>query len=206
MKRGTMSNDTYSCFAELEKAEDKKSYNITCDMKNRSSVYAIMAPHGGKIELGTTEVSMAIARDDLSLYIFDANKPNNNKTLHITSSRFDEPHCEVMLKNVETVLGIHGAADPDTDPKERVWVGGNLSDTFETHLKETLQSLGFLVEINPKFTGNSPKNICNRGASRQGMQLELTKSLREKLKDDPDLLSKFSSAVRTAMMLTYPTP
>lgn len=199
-----MSNDTYSCFAELEKAEDKKSYNITYDMKNRSSVYAIMAPHGGKIELGTTEVSIAIARNDLSLYIFDANKSNKNKTLHITSSRFDEPKCEKMLVNVETVLAIHGAADPDGDPKEIVWVGGNLRKKFEIHLKEKLGPLGFLVEFNHKFAGEEPRNICNRGTSQQGMQLELTKSLRERLKGDADLLSKFSDAVRTAMMLTYP--
>lgn len=199
-----MSNDTYSCFAELKKHEDENFYNIIYDMKNRSNVYAIMAPHGGKIELGTTEVSIAIARDDLSLYIFNANKPNNNKTLHITSSRFDEPHCEMMLKNVETVLAIHGAADPENGPKEIVWVGGNLSAAFEINLKETLQPLGILVEINHRFTGNSPENICNRGTSQHGMQLELTKSLREKLRGDAQLLSKFSDAVRTAMIITYP--
>lgn len=200
-----MRKDTYSCFADLKKAEGEKSFDITCEMENRSSIYAIMAPHGGGIEPGTTEISIAIALDDLSFYIFNAKKLSNNKTLHITSACFDEPKCEAMLKNVETVLGIHGAADPDTGPKELVWVGGNLRKNFEIHLKETLKPLGFLVEFNPNLAGGNPQNICNRGTSKQGMQLELTKSLRNKLKDNPDLLCKFSDAVRRAMKLTYPT-
>ncbi|EAB5862648.1 hypothetical protein JR65_002661 [Salmonella enterica] len=199
-----MSNDTYSCFADLKTAEGEKSFDITCETENRSSVYAIMAPHGGKYESGTTEIAITIAHNDLSLYTFNANKIKNNKTLHITSTNFDEPTCEDMLKNTETVLAIHGATDPNTGPKEVIWVGGSLRKTFEIHLKKRMEPLGFLVETNTKFLGEEPRNICNRGTSQQGMQLELTKSLRDKLRDDAKLLSKFSDAVRTAMMLTYP--
>ncbi|HIB8404935.1 TPA: poly-gamma-glutamate hydrolase family protein [Enterobacter hormaechei] len=200
-----MSNDTYSCFADFKKAEGEKSFHITCEMENRSRTYAIIAPHGGMIEPGTAEIAKSIAGDDLSFYIFKViSKSKPDIDPHITSTNFDEPKCLELLENTKTILAIHGAKDPKDTPKERVWVGGNLRVAFETHLKEMLQSLGFLVEINPKFTGNSPKNICNRGTSRQGMQLELTKSLRDKIKDDPDLLSKFTDAVRNAMMLTYP--
>ncbi|AFI89768.1 MULTISPECIES: poly-gamma-glutamate hydrolase family protein [Pectobacterium] len=200
-----MNNDTYSCFAELKKSESEESFNITCEIENRSNVYAIMAPHGGRYESGTTEISLAIARDDLSIYIFNANKPRGNRTLHITSTNFDEPQCETMLRNVESVLAIHGAKDPATEPKERIWVGGNLREIFKNHLTTTLKPLGFLIEINPNFLGNEPKNICNRGISRQGMQLELTKSLRDRLLMDKKLLDQFSDSVRTAMMRTYPT-
>ncbi|MBQ0955607.1 poly-gamma-glutamate hydrolase family protein [Serratia symbiotica] len=200
-----MNNDTYTCFTELKKNETEGSFNITCEIENRSNVYAIIAPHGGKLETGTTEISLAISREDLSLYIFNANKPNHNRTLHITSANFDEPQCEKMLVNVETVLAIHGARDPKVEPKERVWVGGNLRETFEIHLNETLKTLGLLIEINSNFLGKEPNNICNRGISQQGMQLELTKSLRDRLKMDKELLEQFSDAVRTAMMLTYPT-
>jgi len=200
-----MNNDTYSCFNELKENEAEGSFNIRCESENLSSVYAIMAPHGGKLETGTTETSLAISREDLSIYIFNANKPSNNRTLHITSANFDEPQCEKMLGNVETVLAIHGARDPEAEPKERVWVGGNLRETFEIHLKKTLKPLDLLVEINSNFLGKEPKNICNRGTSQQGMQLELTKSLRDRLIIDKELLEKFSHAVRTAMKLTYPT-
>lgn len=199
-----MNNDKYSCFTELNKNESEGSFDIICETENRSSIYAIVAPHGGKIEAGTKEISLAISRDDLSLYIFEAKKREDNMTLHITSANFDEPKCEGMLKNVETVLTIHGARDPEEEPKERVWVGGSLREILEGHLKEKLKSLGILVEFNSKFSGKDPRNICNRGISRQGMQLELTKSLRDRLKNDKILLEQFSSAVRSAMKLTYP--
>ncbi|WP_302795974.1 poly-gamma-glutamate hydrolase family protein [Hafnia paralvei] len=199
-----MNKDTYSCFTDLKGNEPEGSFNIACKMENRSSVYLIMAPHGGKLETGTTEIALAISRNDLSLYTFNANKSNNNSTLHITSANFDEPQCEKMLRCVETVLAIHGARDPEKGPVERIWVGGSLREKFEVHLKETLKPLELLVEINPKFLGKEPGNVCNRGVSQQGMQLELTKSLRERLKQDKKFLEQFSDAVRTAMMLTYP--
>ncbi|HEJ9484882.1 TPA: poly-gamma-glutamate hydrolase family protein [Proteus mirabilis] len=105
-----------------------------------------------------------------------------------------------------TQVRVHGARDPETEPKERVWVGGNLRETFEIHLKDTLRPLGLLIEINSNFLGKEPNNICNRGISQQGMQLELTKSLRDRLKMDKEFLEQFSDAVRAAMMLTYPSP
>lgn len=104
-----------------------------------------------------------------------------------------------------SALHHHGARDPETEPKERAWVGGNLREIFEVNLKETLKPLELLVEINSNFLGKEPNNICNRGISQQGMQLELTKSLRDRLKTDKEFLEQFSDAVRTAMMLTYPT-
>lgn len=200
-----MKNDIYSCFKELNETESEDSYNIICEKEGRSDLYAIMAPHGGKIESGTTEISVAIAREDLSLYIFNANKTNNNKALHITSARFDEPQCESMLGKVETVLAIHGARDPEKEPKERVWVGGSLREKFVIHLDATLSPLGILVEIIPEFLGKDPNNICNRGISKEGMQLEITKSLRNTLKIDKKRMKEFSEAVRAAMMLTYPS-
>lgn len=163
-----MSNDTYSCFADFKKAEGEESFHITCKMKNRSKTYAIIAPHGGMIEPGTAKIAKSIADDDLSLYIFKViSKSKPDIDPHITSTNFDEPKCLELLENTKTVLAIHGAKDPKDNPKERVWVGGNLSDTFETHLKETLQSLGFLVEFNHKFAGEEPRNICNRGTSQE---------------------------------------
>lgn len=200
-----MKNDIYSCFKELNETEREDSYNIICEKEGRSDLYAIMAPHGGKIESGTTEISVAIAREDLSLYIFNANKTNNNRALHITSARFDEPQCESMLGKVETVLAIHGARDPEKEPKERVWVGGSLREKFVIHLDATLSPLGILVEIIPEFLGKDPNNICNRGISKEGMQLEITKSLRDTLKIDKKRMEEFSEAVRAAMMLKYPS-
>ncbi len=197
-----MSKDTYSCFAELEQAE---SGNFRIIKSRKHSAYAIIAPHGGKIEPGTAEIAESIAGTDLSLYIFKAtSKSKPDITLHITSTNFDEPECLDLLKYTETALAIHGAKDPETDPKERVWVGGNLHNEFKPHLERELSPLNLFVGINSDFTGTSPKNICNRGTSYQGMQLELSRALRDRLKTDATFLSKFSNAVRTAMKKTYP--
>ncbi|MCS6715238.1 poly-gamma-glutamate hydrolase family protein [Proteus terrae] len=197
-----MSRDVYSRFTELEKAESGDSFSIKCEYRN--SVYAVMAPHGGKIESGTTEISVAIALNDLSLYLFEGKKANNNRMLHITSSNFDEPQCMELLDKVETVLSIHGARDPDLGIRERVWVGGSLHEEFRRNLEEKLKTLEILVEFNPNFSGKNTDNICNRGISKEGMQLEITKSLRDKLIQDKILLKQFSNSVRMAMMLTYP--
>jgi len=72
-------------------------------------------------------------------------------------------------------------------------------------LKGKLKTLDLLVEINSKSSGKEPNNICNRGISQQEIQLEITKSLRDRLKKDEGFLRQFSDAVCTAMMLTYPT-
>ncbi|MCL6742314.1 poly-gamma-glutamate hydrolase family protein [Kosakonia sp. R1.Fl] len=86
-----MNNDKYSRFSDLKEYETEESFNINCKIESRSNVYAIMAPHGGKLETGTTEITLAISHKDLSFYAFNANKPYNNTILHITSVNFDEP-------------------------------------------------------------------------------------------------------------------
>jgi phage replication-related protein YjqB (UPF0714/DUF867 family) len=52
---------------------------------------AVIAPHGGGIEPGTSELATAIAGDDFSLYLFEGLKSAGNGELHITSTNFDEP-------------------------------------------------------------------------------------------------------------------
>jgi phage replication-related protein YjqB (UPF0714/DUF867 family) len=54
---------------------------------------AIIAPHGGKIEPGTSEIAAAIAGDDYSLYRFQGLRDRPREELHITSAKFDEPTC-----------------------------------------------------------------------------------------------------------------
>jgi poly-gamma-glutamate hydrolase-like protein len=58
---------------------------------------ALVAPHGGGIEPGTSELADAIAASDLSFYTFEGLKPSGNTDLHITSTRFDEPMCLTLL-------------------------------------------------------------------------------------------------------------
>jgi phage replication-related protein YjqB (UPF0714/DUF867 family) len=88
MHRGA--DDKYRDFAALSRTErEGVDFDIVC--RARSSAVAVIAPHGGKIESGTSEIATAVAGDDFNLYCFQGLKPRHNTSLHITSGRFDEP-------------------------------------------------------------------------------------------------------------------
>jgi phage replication-related protein YjqB (UPF0714/DUF867 family) len=67
-----------------------------------------VAPHGGGIEPGTSELADAIAGSDLSFYTFEGLKSSGNTDLHITSTRFDEPMCLTLLASSSVVVTLHG--------------------------------------------------------------------------------------------------
>jgi phage replication-related protein YjqB (UPF0714/DUF867 family) len=47
--------------------------------------------------------------------------------------------------------------------------------------------------------GTDPQNICNRGKSGQGVQLEISRKVRDLLRNDKKQLKVFSDAVRSAI-------
>jgi phage replication-related protein YjqB (UPF0714/DUF867 family) len=78
-------------------------------LRKRDGVAALIAPHGGGIEPGTSEVADAIAATDFSFYAFEGIKADGNRRdLHITSRRFDEPRCVDLVKASPQVISIHG--------------------------------------------------------------------------------------------------
>lgn len=88
-------SDKYNNFAELSAGELPGSYRI--DFRNSHSEVIIAAAHGGSIEPGTSEITLALAGNSRSYYLFEGNKASNNRDLHITSSNFDEPECITLL-------------------------------------------------------------------------------------------------------------
>jgi phage replication-related protein YjqB (UPF0714/DUF867 family) len=63
-----------------------------------------------------------------------------------------------------------------------------------------LSDAGFEARFDAqRYPGLDPMNICNRGQSRRGVQLELPRSLRDRLAAEPDQLAQFSVAVRAAL-------
>lgn len=87
--------DKYSSFAELVQNEPPGAYSIR--WRKTESTIAVIAPHGGAIEPGTSEIALEIAGADLSYYLFDGQKAKENSALHITSTRFDEPICRQLI-------------------------------------------------------------------------------------------------------------
>jgi phage replication-related protein YjqB (UPF0714/DUF867 family) len=65
--------DKYRSFSHLQAVESADSYKIKSVA--RESAIAIIAPHAGKIEPGTSEICRAIAGHDRSYYVFEGCKP-----------------------------------------------------------------------------------------------------------------------------------
>jgi phage replication-related protein YjqB (UPF0714/DUF867 family) len=125
----------------------------------------------------TSEIADAIAGEDFSFYAFEGLKAKDNGDLHITSTRFDEPTCLALIKASTTVLTIHG--EHSEADGEGVFVGGR--DAAQgRRLGAALRAKGFAVSrhADPDLQGLEPANLCNRGQSRQGVQLELSRAVR----------------------------
>ena len=167
--------DKYAKFAELAAEEvEGTDYRIqTVHVANSKA--AVIAPHGGGIEPGTSFIAQAIANNEISLYLFEGiKKPNGNGVLHITSHHFDEPECLRLIAQADTVVAIHGCRGP----KSRICVGG-LDLSLKRILCLELQREGLPVaNEGHEYPGTEPMNICNRGARQCGVQLEVSSDLR----------------------------
>lgn len=164
----------YGSFAELARNEVLGvDYRIRVIGRGDSPVL-IAAPHGGLIEVGTSELAEMIAGRDHSLFLFEGLKPHGaNRVLHITSHQFDHPAFIALAARCETVISVHGCVG-----ETRIHVGG-LDDDLAQVLAEHLTEAGFPVEARSRrYPGRHAQNICNRGLSRRGGQIEITYELR----------------------------
>jgi phage replication-related protein YjqB (UPF0714/DUF867 family) len=191
--------DKYASYAELRASEPPDAFEISVGDRNTSGV--VVAPHGGKIELGTTEIAAAVAGEAMSVYSFTGKKPSDNFDLHITSTKFDEPMALALVSRSAFCVAIHGAKG-----EESVVFLGGLDEALKAVVRQRLAEAGFepVDPDDPELQGKDPCNICNRGASGAGVQLEITRGLRDALTDQddpgaPDLLATFAAAVRGAI-------
>jgi phage replication-related protein YjqB (UPF0714/DUF867 family) len=165
--------DKYKSFAELE-ASEEEGLAFERQLARRESDTLIIAPHGGGIEQGTSEIAAAVAGEEFSLYCFNGIKGSGNEDLHITSTLFDEPQCLDLVKQSRIVVVIHGLQRRD----KAINVGG-LDERLKTRLVEALNEAGFEArQDDSHHSGTFPSNICNRGLAGEGVQLEITEGLR----------------------------
>src|SRR5512133_2553158 len=163
--------DIYRCYADMVSQEWGK---FRLSLLNRDSPVLILAPHGGGIEPGTSEIACAIAGSEFSLYCFESLKGDGNRSLHLTSYRFDEPECLRLVTAAYTVISVHGCEGK----QDRVHVGGRNAELRDLLIR-SLQTAGLeAVEDNSHHAGISPLNICTRGRTRRGAQLEIELGLR----------------------------
>jgi phage replication-related protein YjqB (UPF0714/DUF867 family) len=189
--------DKYSNFTELSENElVERDYRVRCE--NRKTPIVVIAPHGGWIEPGTSAIATEIARDDLSLYLFEGLIPGRpHGDLHIKSHLFDEPVGVALVEAAETAIAIHGRAD-NGDPST-IGLGGRDSVLGEA-IASSLRQVNFEVaRASGDLAGQDRSNICNRGSSEAGVQLELPRTLRDELLGDAARLRAFGDAIRNAI-------
>lgn len=191
--------DQYESFAALAAREiEGEHYRIR--VVRRPSLIAIVAPHGGFIEPGTSEAAIAIARESLSFYCFESlTLRARGDGLHITSTLFDEPQALRLVAASEVVIGVHGRKNGADEAS--IWVGG-LHEPLRDAICAALLDSGFRAkpvgEGHP-LAGRDPRNICNRGRRGAGVQLELPRALRISFSHDESRRYAFAEAVRAAL-------
>jgi len=185
--------DYYSDFRELQLHEQEdRDYRIKAS-RNWHPVF-IIAPHGGKIEPYTSQIAKWIAGEDFAWYSFDGLINGDNRRLHITSHNFDEPMVLQALQEAYAVVTIHGLKN---SIDEFLMIGG-LDSTFGTELQIALQHQGFIVkESDQQYRGKRATNICNRGRTGKGVQLEISFALRKRIFEDAEHRIRFVDTIRS---------
>jgi phage replication-related protein YjqB (UPF0714/DUF867 family) len=188
-------SDRYASYMELLRHEVENVDFIVRTFDREPT--GVLVIHGGAIEFGTSEIGMALMGEDWSGYFFEGLKFSNNRDLHITATRFDEPRADDFVARQHRCVSVHGFTD---NVSSLVCLGGR-----DTALIEKLQMTApgshvFRVESCPRFAAMSGRNIVNRCGqeSKAGLQLELSAKLRRELLADPKLMETFVSWVRAA--------
>ncbi|MFA6585875.1 MAG: poly-gamma-glutamate hydrolase family protein [Candidatus Paceibacterota bacterium] len=188
---------SYNSFADLVKSEIQGE-DFDIQIEKRDSQIAFFAPHGGKIEPGTTEIVHYLAGNEYSFYSFVGKKGSNNFLMHISSNSFDEPQALELAKSVDRVITIHGMKGNDV---EKITLGG-LDKELILKVKQQLLNVDFPVEIadaDSTLKGVSIENICNKGNSGKGLQIEISRMLRQKLVSNEIDLERFRRAIMNSI-------
>ena len=189
--------DWYRSFDDLCASEQEGThFKVICSW--RDSPVTIVAPHGGSIEPGTSLIAAAIAGDSFNLYCFEGLLPREepHARLHITSHRFDEPRCLGVVARSDHVVTVHGMRELT----ERTLIGG-LDETLKQALQDRLRSAGYDAEPIEagRYSARNAANICNKGRRGRGVQLELGRDLRVRLRTDSVELARFAVAIQAAL-------
>ena len=176
MRRRPVPADSYRGFHDLANGHAEGVDYVVHVRYPQDSSAAIIAPHGGRIEGGTSAVARLIAGAEHGLYLFVGlrTEGDNFDRLHLTSHCFDEPRCLDLISRCDTVIAVHGYASPGAD----VLLGGRDAE-LKRALAPALSAEGLTVQTDGHpYPGLDPRNVCNRGRAGQGVQMELSARLR----------------------------
>jgi phage replication-related protein YjqB (UPF0714/DUF867 family) len=195
--------DNYRHFDQLRRVE-KEGVDYRIRWRLEDSGIAILSIHGGDIEPGTSEIADAIAGSSHTFYAFEGIKPADNRSLHLTSTVFNEPIGLEIVCLSEIIVSIHGCHE-----KEAVVYLGGMDRELRKCIHRHLVGAGFLtVENSTKYPGRDPANICNICGRGMGIQMEISRGLRAQLFKDltprgrrlpTENLGRFALAVQDAL-------
>ena len=162
----------------------------------------IIAPHGGGIEFGTSELCLAIAGyhpatlavtpgtgATYDYWMFEGLRAANNSELHVTSTHCDDGVALSLCAQALNVLALHGCSTSQAglpDDAEVVLVGGR-NATLKQRLLEEFASagLGAIDAVDhDSLNGDEPTNIANRTLLGMGGHLEITGPMRSAMFTD----------------------
>ncbi|MFH9350042.1 poly-gamma-glutamate hydrolase family protein [Kitasatospora sp. NPDC017646] len=203
--------------------------------RSASSRTTVIAPHGGGIERGTSELCLAAAGyhpADLAptppagpvhdFWMFEGLRSSGNSALHVTSTHCDDAVARALCSGSLNVLSLHGCttATAGLEAGARAVLVGGLNSTLRQYLMEEFAAVRIRavnVSDEKEFAGLDPENICNRSSLGMGAQLELTTELRTAM-ITPGMSTRvhmlplfwsFTTAARTAIQrleTTQPIP
>ncbi|MGB0925556.1 MAG: poly-gamma-glutamate hydrolase family protein, partial [Minisyncoccia bacterium] len=82
---------------------------------------------------------------------------------------------------------------------EYVMVGG-LHQHLAKKVEKSLVDAGFSIKNAPDgINGDDPNNVCNLGQTKKGVQLEISRKLRDRLVSDRSLSNLFSEAIASCL-------
>jgi len=187
--------DIYKSFSELQQGE-QEGIDYTVDCKKGIYPVTIVAPHGGLIEPGTSNIAWGIVDGVFNGYRFNGNTPRGEQwRLHVKATNFDDERMLELIDASDFCLAVHGWVENSN----AVYVGGR-NEEIRHRMLIRLQQQGYdardAIGSRYDIRGISPKNFINRV---EGLQLELCKGLSQKLQDENEL-EKFSGIVRRVLL------
>jgi phage replication-related protein YjqB (UPF0714/DUF867 family) len=152
----------------------------------------VVAPHGGGIEPGTSELCLAIAGyhpatlartggPSYDYWMLEGLLSSGNDALHVTTTHCDDATALSLCGGARTVLSLHGCTVAAADGLGAVLVGGRNAELRDL-LISYLVTAGFdAVDAtgHPTLGGVSSDNLTNRTLLGAGAQLEIITPVRD---------------------------
>jgi phage replication-related protein YjqB (UPF0714/DUF867 family) len=206
---GAIATPKYNSFSELM-ANETEGVDYSIQLKDNSKDITIFTVHGGNVSIGTSDlVNNLVSGDKYNYYLFEGIKNEDNFSMHITSTKFDEPRALNLVQNSENTVSFIGIKDAGS----KVYVGG-MNKLLAKFISLHLQAGGYEVCDAPAvpsyIAGVMNSNIVNKNQMLfekyriGGVQISLPRELRDELLSNPQEMNQFTNCVDDALSISWP--